>query len=108
GRRLDPWVREDSRLARPAPEVDVDRVRRGFRDRDLDPALDREVDSLVASQPNPAPHRGDDLEPRVEGVDGDVEPDLVVALAGAAVGDRVGALASGDLDEDLGDHGPGA
>ena len=38
---------------------------------------------------------------------GDVEADLVVALAGAAVGDRVGALALGDLDEELGDQRPG-
>ena len=40
-------------------------------------------------------------------MDGDVEADLVVALAGAAVGDRVGALALGDLDEELGDERPG-
>ena len=37
----------------------------------------------------------------------DIEPDLVVALAGAAVGDRVGALALGDLDEELRDQRPG-
>ena len=37
----------------------------------------------------------------------DVEADLVVALAGAAVGDRVGALALGDLDEQLRDERPG-
>ena len=65
------------------------------------------VDLLVAGQAHPDPHRGDDLEPGIEGVDGDVEPDLVVALAGAAVGDRVGALAAGDLDEELGDQRPG-
>ena len=40
-------------------------------------------------------------------MDGDVEPDLVVALAGAAMGDGVGALRCGDLDEELGDQGPG-
>ena len=38
--------------------------------------------------------------------DGDVEADLVVALAGAAVGDRVGAFALGDLDEQLRDQRP--
>ncbi len=38
---------------------------------------------------------------------GDVEADLVVALAGAAVGDRVGALALGDLDQELGDERAG-
>ena len=40
-------------------------------------------------------------------MDGDIEADLVVALAGAAVGDGVGALALGDLDEELGDERPG-
>ena len=38
---------------------------------------------------------------------GDVEADLVVALAGAAVGDRVGAFLVGDLDQQLGDHRSG-
>ena len=93
GGRRDPRVLEDAGLERAAPEVDVDRVGRGLRDRDLDAALDRVVDLLVAGQAHPDAHRGDDLEPRVEGVDRDVEADLVVALAGAAVGDRVGALA---------------
>jgi hypothetical protein len=37
----------------------------------------------------------------------DVEADLVVALAGAAVGDRVGALLLGDLDQKLGEQRPG-
>ena len=65
------------------------------------------VDLLVARQAHPDAHRRDDLEPRVEGVDRDVEADLVVALAGAAVGDGVGALALGDLDQELGDQRPG-
>jgi len=33
-----------------------------------------------------------------------VEADLVVALAGAAVGDGVGPFFVGDLDQELGDH----
>ena len=37
----------------------------------------------------------------------DIEADLVVALAGAAVGDRVGALALRDLDQQLCDERPG-
>ena len=65
------------------------------------------IDLLVAGQAHPDAHRRDDLEPRIEGVGRDVEADLVVALAGAAVGDRVGALALGDLDEELGDERPG-
>ena len=55
----------------------------------------------------PDAHRRDDLEARVERVDRDVEPHLVVALAGAAVRDRVGALALGDLDQELRDQRSG-
>ncbi len=40
-------------------------------------------------------------------MDGHVEADLVVALAGAAVGDRVAAFAIGDLHEQLRDERPG-
>jgi len=36
----------------------------------------------------------------------DIEPDLVVALARAAVRDRIRALALGDLDEELRDERP--
>ena len=37
----------------------------------------------------------------------DIEADLVIALARAAMGDRVGAFALGDLDEELRDQRPG-
>ena len=59
GRRRDPRVLEDAGLARAAPQVDVDRVGRGLRDRDLDAALVRVVDLLVARQAHPDPHRRD-------------------------------------------------
>ncbi len=67
----------------------------------------RVIDLLVARQPHPDPHRGDDLESRVQRMRRDIEADLVVALAGAAVGDRIGAFARGDLDEELRDERPG-
>ena len=38
-----------------------------------------------------------------EGLDGQLKADLVVALAGAAVADGVGALRFGDLHDALGD-----
>ena len=41
-----------------------------------------------------------------EVLDGQFKPHLVVALAGAAVADGVGALGLGDLDNPLGDDGP--
>ena len=106
-RRRDPRILEDARLARAAPQVHVDGVGGRLRDRDLDAALGGVVDLLVAGQAHPDAHRRDDLEPGIEGVDGDIEADLVVALAGAPVGDRIGALALGDLDEQLGDQRPG-
>ena len=78
-----------------------------MRDRDLDAALDGVVDLLLARQAHAHAHRRDDLQLGVERADRDVEADLVVALAGAAVGDRVGALALRDLDQQLGDERPG-
>ena len=50
----------------------------------------------------PLANRGDNLEPRVEGLDGSLKTNLVVALAGAAVGDIRGAKLVSDLDELLG------
>ena len=54
----------------------------------------------------PLPPRGDDGHIGREVLDRQLEPDLIVALAGAAVGDGVGALFLGDLDEALGDARP--
>ena len=54
----------------------------------------------------PLPPRGDDGHVGREVLDRQLEPDLIVALAGAAVGNGVGALFLGDLDEALGDARP--
>ncbi len=51
--------------------------------------------------------RGDALEVGGEGDDAGLEPHLVVALAGAAVGDRGGAVLLGGGDEVLDDGRPG-
>ena len=48
-----------------------------------------------------------DLHLRSEALDAQLEPDLVVTLAGAAVTDGVGALFLGDLNQPLGNDGPG-
>ena len=103
-RRRGPGVLQHAGLAGAAPEVDVDGVGRGLGDGDLDAALDGVVDLLLAREAHAHAHGGDDLQPGIEGVDGHVEADLVVALAGAAVGDGAGTLAVGDLDEELGDE----
>ena len=52
-------------------------------------------------------HRGDHLEVGVEGPGRHLEPHLVVALAGAAVGDGVGAVLRAAADEVLHDHRAG-
>ena len=84
-RRRDPGILEDTGFDRAPPQVDIDRVRRTLGDWDLDTALRRVVDLLLARQAHPDPHRGDHLQARVQGVDRDVEADLVVALAGTAM-----------------------
>ena len=55
----------------------------------------------------PGPPGGDDLHIGGQGLDGELEPHLVVALAGAAMGNGVCALGEGDLRNPLGDHRPG-
>ena len=74
---------------------------------DGDLVLLGELDELRAAGEVPFAPGGDDLHVRLEGVVGDLEPDLVVALAGGAVGDGVGAHLFRDLDLALGDQGAG-
>ena len=65
------------------------------------------VDFLIPALDVPLPPGGDDLHVGVEVHDGQLKPDLVVALAGAAVADRVGPFGFGDLHHPLGQHRPG-
>src|SRR4030065_641857 len=88
--RPTPWRPASSDSPSPmasgsAREVGVDRVGRGLGDGDLDAAGLRVFDLLVAREAHAHAHRRDHLQGGVEGVDGDIEADLVVALAGAAV-----------------------
>ncbi len=72
-----------------APDVVVDRVGRSLRPAlDGDAVLARVGDLLLAAH-LPAAHGRDDLQLGVERRDGGLDPHLVVALAGAAVRDRV-------------------
>ena len=96
---LDPLA-----LRGPAPEVVVDRVRSGLRAAlDRDPVLARVGDLLVAAH-LPRAHRRDHLELRRQRGDRALDPHLVVALAGAAVRDRVAAGPARVLDRELGDQ----
>ena len=72
---------------------------------DRDPVLARVGDLLVAAH-RPRAHRRDHLQLRRERRDRALDPHLVVALAGAAVGDRVAARLARVLDRELGDQRP--
>ena len=64
------------------------------------------VGDLLLAAHLPGAHRGDRLQLRRQGRDRGLDPDLVVALAGAAVGDRVAAGLARVLDRELGDQRP--
>ena len=89
-------------------QVGVDRERRlallVLGDRNL--VLARELQQVLAALEAPFAPRRDDLDRRIERVIGQLEADLVVALAGRAMTDRVGADLVGDLDLLLGDQRP--
>ena len=104
-RRRPVEVLDHAALAGAPPEVVVDGVGalggRGHRDA----VLLRVGDLLVAAH-LPLAHRRDHLELRRQGGDRRLDPHLVVALARAAVGDRVGAVLAGDLARELGEQRP--
>ena len=97
-------VLDPASLRGAAPEVVVDRVGRDLGAAlDGDPVLARVLDLLVAAH-LPAAHGRDDLQLGRERGDRGLDADLVVALAGAAVGDRVAAGLARVLDRELGDQ----
>ncbi len=68
--------------------------------------LFRVLDGVVACQ-FPLPHRGDNLKEGVQRHDRNVKANLVVALAGRAVGNSVRPLFFRDSNHPLGDQRPG-
>jgi hypothetical protein len=107
--RLDPRVLEDLALGRDVQQVGVDRERRFaafvFRDRDL--VFLGIVEKPGARIEIPFAPRSDDLDVGIERVIAELEANLVVALAGGAVSDGVGADPASYLDLTLGDQRPG-
>src|SRR5699024_3032986 len=65
------------------------------------------VDLLVTALDVPLTPGSDDGHVGGQGLEGQLKTDLVVALAGAAVADGVGAFLDGDLGQGLGDAGTG-
>ncbi len=100
-----PRVLQHAGLHRAAPEVLVHRVRRALGLVDRQPAILGELDGLVPGHAAVA-DRGDHLQLRGDRADADLEADLVVALAGAAVRDGVGAVLLRGQRQVLGDHRP--
>ena len=98
-------VLDDAAFAGAAPEVVVDRVRPLDARADRDTVFDRVGDLLVAAH-LPLTNRRDDLQLRGKRLDGRLDPDLVVALAGAAMGDGVAAVRAGDVAGDLREKRP--
>src|SRR4029079_4794290 len=86
------------------PQVVVYGIGRGLGSTlDRDPVLTRVGDLLLPAH-RPLAHGGDHLQLRVERGDRGFDPDLIVALAGAAVGDRVADVYAGRLDRELADQ----
>jgi len=98
-----PDVLEEAGLDGAAPHVLVDRVRRALGDVDRERALLGPDDRLLAG-PGEVADRGEDLEVGSEGAHADLEADLVVALARAAVGDGRRAEAGRGVGEVLDDQ----
>ena len=69
------------------------------------PVGERVLDLLVA-RPDPVAQRCDHVQPGVVRLERELEAELVVALAGAAVDDRLGAELDRELGDRLGDHRP--
>ncbi len=62
------------------------------------------VPNLIVAGHAPLTHGGDDLQIGRQRLDRHVEADLVIALAGTAMGDVAGALLVRVVDQDLGDQ----
>ena len=109
--RLVPRILQDAALEGNVQEVAVHRIRFLGRDIDVDSVLGAVVHHRLPArellaEPRLAP-RGDDLDVRLERVRGELETDLVVALAGRAVADCVRLVGARDFHHALGDQRAG-
>ena len=101
-RRLDPGVFQHPRLDTASPEVLIDAVRAGLGDVDRDRVLLR-VGDLGLAVHLPFPQGRDDLQVWRECLHRDIEPHLVVPLAGTSMCHRTRAFVPSDRDHLAGD-----
>ncbi len=104
--RLVCRILEVEALVAQMPEVLVLAVVGLLGDRNRNVVLRGVLDLVLTALELPGAPRGDDGHVGRKGLNGQLKADLVVALAGAAVGDGVSPLGLGDLDNALGDDRP--
>ena len=107
GRGLVPGILQVSAFMADVPDVAVHGVGAILLHGHRDAAGLGVFDLLLAGLDIPDTPGGDDLHVGVEGLDGQLEANLVIALAGAAVADSRAVFSMGDLHQALGDQGTG-
>ena len=88
------------------PEIGVHAVGPRFGYRHGNAAFFRIIDGVFPRTDVPQPPRRNNLQMRSQRLDGQLEPDLVVALAGCAVGNGHRAFLFGNAGQRLGDDRP--
>src|SRR5262249_25467403 len=102
GRRLVPRVFEDTRLATAAEQVQIEAVRTLLGRLHRDAVLGGVFDFFRAVH-LPFADRSDNLQIRCQSLESNVKSDLIVPLAGTAVGDRLRLVLAGRSYHELGD-----
>ena len=103
--RLGPRILEHPAFDRAAPEVSIGAVRAVNGDRHGN-AVRAGVRDLIGPRHPPDPSWCDDSNGWIERARRDVDPDLVVAFAGAAMGDGARSFQARDLDQLLRNQRP--
>ena len=106
-RRFLPRVLKHAALVADVEQVTVHAVGLGLGDGHGNVVTPGVVDQCGARVEVPHAPRGDHLDIGLQGVVGQLEPHLIVALAGGAVGHGLGVLRQRHLELALGDEGPG-
>ena len=104
GRRRCPRIFEHAALDRATPQVVVDRIGVGLGSIYGHAVSFSVIDLFRTRMKIPFAHGGQDLDAGVERLDGSLEADLIVALAGATMGDVLRTFFMRDINQELGDE----